>query len=402
MRDDFMSDADITRELAHAAPTDRTMADPLMPAKIAAREVTRRLQKELEAASGGVHVESLICALGALAGYACQVAVSSRPAARTASAHVLAAHTQSSNGHFLGDAIYKVLAESRHSVWKIAANGVEQAGSTSLPDLAEILSHTSMVFGTEAFGVPRMPKQHRAGDSPLNYVRKLWPALKPVVEAACPSPEQWPVVFALGVRDAVIAHRSSFDPSVALRLAMESAAAMTKATLDDSGRAVAATRGEPKNPAPDRASAANAPSIKPQAFRYATSGAKIAAAYVLALAITGTCLEFGYVWLAAISGAIAVFVIVRMHSRARGSQEIVLRSDGVALPTSNSSPRMVSLRYDDIRKIALKSTGARGRLLVTTTKGDCEVLARRFDSEFEFSRFAHTLAGRANVSLATE
>ena len=395
-----MSDADISQELAHAAPTDRTMADPLMPAKIAAREVTRRLQKELDAGTRAVHVESLICALGALAGYACQVAVSSRPAARGASAQVLAAHTQNANGHFLGDAVYKVLAESRHSVWKIASNGAEQAGGTSLPDLAEILSHTSMVLGTEAFGVPRMPKQHRAGDSPLNYVRKFWPALKPVIETACPSPEQWPVVFALGVRDAILAHRASFDPGVALRLAMESAAAMTKATLDDSGRASVATR-EPRKPAVDRTSSADA-QTKTQAFRYATSGAKMAMAYVVALAIPAAGLALGYVWVAAIVAVAAILMIVRMHARSRLSQEIVLRSDGVALPTSGASPRMLSLRYDEIRRVAMKNAGPRSRLLVRTTKGDCELVAQRFDNEFEFSRFAHTLAGRANVSFAME
>jgi hypothetical protein len=63
---------------------------------------------------------------------------------------------------------------------------------------------------------------------------------------------------------------------------------------------------------------------------------------------------------------------------------------------------MLSLRYDEIRKVSLRNTGRRSRLVVTTTKGECELASRRFDNEFEFSRFAHTLAGRANVSFATE
>jgi hypothetical protein len=387
-----MSQIDISDELAHAPQTDRTMADPLMPAKIAAREVTKRLRQQLEI-DGAVHVESLICALGSLAGYACQVAVSSR-ATRGASKHVLTAHTQHAGGHFLGDALYKVLAESRHSVWKIAANGAELAGCKTPPDLAEILSHTSVVLGTESFGVPRMPKQHRAGDLPMNYVRKYWTELKAVIERACPSPEQWPIVFALAIRDSLIAHKDTFDPGVALRLAMESASAMTKAALDEPVRAFAAAR-KPT----DRAAQPEAQPAKAQTFSYSTSGTKLLATYLVAVAIPAACVALGYLWLAGATALVALFVIVRMHAQGRVAQEIVLRSDGVSLPTSGTSPRMVSLRYDEIRRVEMKHSAC---LLVVTTKGNCEVLQQRFENEFEFSRFAHTLAGRANVSLAME
>jgi hypothetical protein len=388
-----MSHIDISDELAHAPQSDRTMADPLMPAKIAAREVTKRLHQQLEV-GGAVHVESLICALGSLAGYACQVAVSSR-ATRGASKQVLTAHAQHAGGHFLGDALYKVLAESRHSVWKIAANGAELAGCKALPDLAEILSHTSVVLGTESFGVPRMPKQHRAGDLPMNYVRKYWIELKAVTERACPSPEQWPIVFALAIRDSLIAHKDKFEPGVALRLAMESASAMTKAALDEPVRAFAAAR----KPAAERAAQPEAQPAKTQTFSYSTSGTKLLATYLVTVAIPAACVALGYMWLAGATALVALVVIVRMHAQGRVAQEIVLRSDGVSLPTSGTSPRMVSLRYDEIRRVEMKHSTC---LLVVTAKGDCEVLQQRFENEFEFSRFAHTLAGRANVSLAME
>jgi hypothetical protein len=386
-----MSPTDISDELAHAPQTDRTMADPLMPAKIAAREAAKRVQKAL-ANDDVVHLESLICALGSLAGYACQVAVASR-ATRGASKQVLGGQAQNASGHFLGDALYKVLAESRHSVWKIAANGAEEAGCKALPDLAEILSHTSVVLGTESFGVPRMPKQHRAGDLPLNYVRKLWPELKPVIERACPSPEQWPVVFGLAIRNALIASKDQIDPGVALRLAMESAAAMTKAALDEPVRAFAAAR----KPVADRAPPAEPQPTRALTFSYSTSGTKLFATYLVAMAIPAACVALGYTWLAAATAIGALFVIVRTHAQGRVAQEITLRSDGVSLPTSGASPRMMSLRYDEIRRVEMKHSSC---LLVVTTKGDCEVLQQRFENEFEFSRFAHTLAGRANVSLA--
>lgn len=388
-----MSPLDISDELAHAPQTDRTMADPLMPAKIAAREAAKRIQKAL-AVDNIVHLESLICAIGSLAGYASQVAVSSR-ASRGASKQILGAQALNAAGHFLGDALYKVLVETRHSVWKIAANGAELAGCKSLPDIAEILSHTSMVLGTESFGVPRMPKQHRASDTPLNYVRKLWPELKAVIERACPSPEQWPIVFALAIRDTLIANKEKIDPGVALRLAMESAAAMTKAALDEPVRAFAAAR----KPAVERAAQPDLQPAKPQTFSYSTSGTKLLATYLVAVAIPAACVALGYMWLAGATALVALFVIVRMHAQGRVAQEIVLRSDGVSLPTSGTSPRMVSLRYDEIRRVEMKHSTC---LLVVTTKGDCEVLQQRFENEFEFSRFAHTLAGRANVSLAME
>ena len=50
---------------------ERSQEDPFIGAKLGAKEVFQRLVEGMKD-SNGVHIESLLTALGALAGYACQ------------------------------------------------------------------------------------------------------------------------------------------------------------------------------------------------------------------------------------------------------------------------------------------------------------------------------------------
>jgi len=50
---------------------ERSKEDPLVGAKLGGKEIFQRLLEGMKD-SKGVHIESLLCALGSLAGYACQ------------------------------------------------------------------------------------------------------------------------------------------------------------------------------------------------------------------------------------------------------------------------------------------------------------------------------------------
>jgi hypothetical protein len=123
---------------------ERSKTDPLAGVKIASGAVTQRLLAILKT-ERGVHIESVLCALGALAGYSCQASVRAIAVARGLPEVGLLTVVQTRDGktYYFGDELNKPLAESKYSVWGIAGGGAQQAGCNSPPDLAEIFKHTS-------------------------------------------------------------------------------------------------------------------------------------------------------------------------------------------------------------------------------------------------------------------
>lgn len=211
---------------------ERSKTDPLIGAKIGSKEVTQRLLKAMKS-ERGVHIESLLCALGSLAGYSCQAAVRAQAQTRGMPESKALTRVETKDGqiYFFGDNLNKPLAESKYSVWGISAGGAQGAGCSKLLDIKEIFQHTSTAVGTPSFGVPRVPESHKPQDLPINYVRVLWPRLKPIIEKFCPDPEHWPVLLSLSVQEAIEMGKSVLDPCIALQIVMESAAPMSKVNL---------------------------------------------------------------------------------------------------------------------------------------------------------------------------
>jgi hypothetical protein len=211
--------------------------DPLIGAKIGAKEISGRLMAAFKNEKG-VHIESLLCALGALAGYSCQAAVRAQARARSQDETSCFTIVQSKDGkrYFFGDRINLLLMESKHSVWSLAAAAAQQAGGTDLPNVAEIARHTATVLGSDAFGRPRTPQDHASGDLPINYARDLWPKLHPLIAKFCPDPVQWPVLLALCAQEAIVAGKSVLDPNLALRIVMEAAIPMSKVDLESGSK----------------------------------------------------------------------------------------------------------------------------------------------------------------------
>lgn len=205
------SQADVSTDSLLEAIREKRKADPLIGAKVAGREILGRLIMAMNN-DKGVHSESLCCALGALAGYACQASLRAR-------------------GLEYGSLI-KLLAQDRDSIWALAAGAAEQAGATELPDLAAIFKHTAATFGTKSFGIPRFGGGHGAADLPVTYVRTLWPALLPIVRKLTDDPALWPQAYAFAIQDAIKSVEPALAPQVALSIVMESAVPMSKVELE--------------------------------------------------------------------------------------------------------------------------------------------------------------------------
>lgn len=211
---------------------EKSKTDPLIGAKIGKNEILQRLLDAMKT-DRGVHIESLLCALGSLAGYACQASVRAQAVARglPETALLVSAETKDGNTYYFGDNLNKPLAESQYSVWGIAGGGAQQYGCNALPDLTGIFKHVTETGGTPAFGKPRVPDGHAAHDLPINYVKTLWPALFPTIQKFCSNPEHWPVLLALSIQDAIGMGKQTLDPCIALQIVMESAVPMSKVKL---------------------------------------------------------------------------------------------------------------------------------------------------------------------------
>jgi hypothetical protein len=211
---------------------EKRKTDPLIGAKLGAQEISHRLLTAMKN-DKGVHIESLLCALGALAGYACQASLRAQAVQKGLPETAAFTVVEAKNGdrYFFGDPLNKPLAEAQFSVWGLAAGAAQKAGCSALPDLKALFGRVAETVGSDSFGVPQLPEGHRPGDLPLNYLRILWPPLLPIVKRFCPAPQEWPVLFGLSIQDAIDKGKSVIAPDLALRIVMESAIPMSKIDL---------------------------------------------------------------------------------------------------------------------------------------------------------------------------
>ncbi|MES2205891.1 MAG: hypothetical protein V4525_03730 [Pseudomonadota bacterium] len=208
---------------------ERSKDDPLIGAKIGSKEIFQSLLNGMKNESG-VHVESLLCALGTLAGYSCQASLRAQAKSRHLADIVVfkIIKTKDNQKFFFGDALNNLLANSQYSVWELAAGAAQHAGAKEFPDLNDIFQHTTSVLGSNLFGIPRVPENHKAHDYPINYLKLLWPMLFPTLELFCPNPENWPILYGLAIQEAIEAGKSVINPTLALTIIMECAIPMSK------------------------------------------------------------------------------------------------------------------------------------------------------------------------------
>lgn len=208
------------RESLHRQAIERTRLDPLQGAKAGSRELVRIVMEQLQS-RGDTRPESMLCALGALAGFACQVS------ARTnAFAHGMPERDR------LTEDLSLLLFGMEYSVWALVAGAARHNGCTQLPEPAEIWAHVGKSIGTPEFGIPRIPGQHAARDLPADYLRLFWPILKPVIARYCSNPAHWPIMCAFALQQAIELGQGRIEAGMAMQMALESALPMARIHAD--------------------------------------------------------------------------------------------------------------------------------------------------------------------------
>lgn len=223
---------DAATEALMRAIEEKRKTDPFIGAKLGGKEVFQRLLRGMKD-ERGVHIESLLCALGALAGYSCQANLRAQAVAKGLPETAALINVGGGNGkrYFFGDPLNQALAESQYSVWGLAAGAAQHNGCKSLPDINSIFAHVAETVGTDAFGIPRLPEGRVTSDTPINYLKALWPALFPVAKMFCKQPTEWPFLFGVAIQEALDAGKEALPQDIALKIVMESAIPMSKVDL---------------------------------------------------------------------------------------------------------------------------------------------------------------------------
>lgn len=211
---------------------EKRKTDPFIGAKLGGKEIFKRLLHGMKN-ERGVHVESLLCALGALAGYSCQANLRAQALLKglPETAALMTVGGANGKSYFFGDPLNQALAESQYSVWALAAGAAQHNGCQSLPDINSIFTHVTETVGTDAFGLPRLPEGRVTSDIPINYLKTLWPILFPTVKMFCKQPTEWPFLYGIAIQEALDAGKEVLPQAVALVIIMESAIPMSKVDL---------------------------------------------------------------------------------------------------------------------------------------------------------------------------
>jgi len=164
----------------------------------------------------GIHTETLLTAVGAVAGFAAQNAAltqitSPNPTAPRLS--IAIARGRGGEKYVFGDAVNVYLFPEPNSTLPLSAligGAVIQAGLTpdQLPNHQEMAKHVAAVVGSPQFGLLRAPKEHQPQLQPLELLRKLWPLTRDVMRLPLPKgfpPDRepqlkeihWPIIVSL-------------------------------------------------------------------------------------------------------------------------------------------------------------------------------------------------------------
>ncbi|MFG1384006.1 hypothetical protein [Xanthobacter versatilis] len=204
--------------------------NPVVHLKVGAEELVDRLLAAMKT-KRGVHAESILGALGSLAGFCCVDSALKQAAALNRSGRecgIVVAETSNGNRYYFGDPINYFLAESKLSLWALVGGVINDLGSQDYPNFAEIAGHVAGTIGEPEFGYPRVPEQHKPGDLPINYVREIWPPILPLVEHRAPVLQERITLFGFAVQNVILMGKDVIPAAIAGKLVMECAVPMAK------------------------------------------------------------------------------------------------------------------------------------------------------------------------------
>lgn len=182
----------------------------------------------------GIHVETVLTALGALAGFAAQMGIREDfiKSGKISAEKAFNVVTTNDGGiYYFGDLLNEGLVATRQgglSVWSLVGGAAQHLGAKTLPDLKDLFAHVSRTVGGAEFGVPRLPLEHMPQQPPFELLEKFWNPVRNLMATSVTSPSHWPLVLGYAAQLAVKRAKDLVDPGMAARVVMEAAVPMSK------------------------------------------------------------------------------------------------------------------------------------------------------------------------------
>jgi len=185
--------------------------------------------------------EAVLCALGALAGYAAQQAIREalvKTGKLSLDQAFAVIETRSGEVFFFGELLNAVIVAKdggrngggngagHASIWKIVSEGGSEAGAINLPDVTDVIKHCAATVGRDEFGIPRVPDAHMPNILPRDAVSRFWPEARR--KLAGTDPMSWPLQLALAARSLIVSLKHAVRPDIAVQIVMEAAVPMSK------------------------------------------------------------------------------------------------------------------------------------------------------------------------------
>ena len=196
--------------------------------KKCADELFARLMLGLKSPDGSLHPQSFLCALGSLAGYACQQDVINEYVRGNGLAPENVFDiipSKSGEKFFFSELVDNKLAGDDHSVWTYVSAVLVKAQAGS-PDIDNIFEHAVKSCGSEDFGKVR---NCETGEDIRGYVSLMWKPAEQII-SECPQGTMYAAV-AMAAQKAMNAFRSVLPLTEQARIIMESAAAAARLSL---------------------------------------------------------------------------------------------------------------------------------------------------------------------------
>jgi hypothetical protein len=181
----------------------------------------------------GVHVETLLNAVGALAGFAAQEAVWEgvvRPGKMPVEKAFVRIETKDGDVYYFGDFTNTILTstnEGELSIWRIVAGAAVQNGAAMLPNLPSLFGACAKSLGHPQFGVPAWAARGALHELPWDALRH-WPAVRRMLEDARKPPLHWPLEIACAAQILMNMTKQSVASDKAALIIMEAAIPMSK------------------------------------------------------------------------------------------------------------------------------------------------------------------------------
>lgn len=188
--------------------------------KKGADEILTLTANSMKGADGAVRPQSLMCALGAVAGYSCQRDVRK--------AYVFGKgidedkvfriiFDKQGEKYYFGELLDNLLVSDKYSLWGFIGGALKHIG-VKLIDVEDILRYVSFTAGKEAFGKVRSCD---TGETPNEYLSTFWKPLCNIAKKYCQA-DDFHMLFGLALQKAIMNCSGSYNPSECARISLES------------------------------------------------------------------------------------------------------------------------------------------------------------------------------------